>query len=178
MNPKLLALATLVFSFAFAPLAAFAEVSVQLSSVHLCCDSCVKGVDKAVAPVTGVGAVSDKDAETVTIKAPDVATAQKAVDALVAAGYFGVSDNPAVKVSAVTGASDAKVQSLDVSGVHLCCKKCVTAVNEVISKVPGATANTATKNAATFQVTGDFKPTDVFSGLQQAGLTGKAGKAK
>lgn len=178
MNRKFPALALLVFGLAIAPLAAFAEVSVQLSDVHLCCDSCVKGVTKAVAPVSGASAVSDKDAETVTITAPDQATAQKAVNALVTAGYFGTSNNPAIKVSAATGASDAKVQSLMVEGVHLCCKKCVTAVNNAVNKVPGVKTSGAAKDAASFEVTGDFKPSDVFKNLHDAGLTGKAGAAK
>ena len=178
MNRKSSALIALVFGLAVAPLATFAEVSVQLSNVHICCDSCVKGVAKAVAPVTGITAVASKDDETVTITAPDQATAQKAVDALITAGYFGTSNNPAIKVAATTGASDAKVQSLMVDGVHLCCKKCVTAVNNAVSKVPGVKTSGATKDAASFEVTGDFKPADVFNNLQEAGLTGKAGKAK
>ncbi len=63
-----------------------ADTSVKLSNVHLCCNGCVKGVDKALSTVTGATAQSDKDAGTVTLSAPDNATAQKAVDALVAAG--------------------------------------------------------------------------------------------
>ena len=177
MNPKSIAFASFLLSFALAPLAA-ADVTVQLSNVHLCCDSCVKGVNKAVATVPGVTAASDKDAETVTLTAADQAAAQKAVNALTAAGYFGVSGDKAIKVDAATGAQDAKVKSLTVNGVHLCCKSCVKAVNAALEKVPGVTANTATKNASSFEVTGDFKPTDVFGALQDAGLTGKAGKTE
>src|SRR5882757_9994418 len=63
----------LVLSLALVP-AALADVTVTLKDVHLCCDNCVKGVDKAVAPVAGVAAKSDKDESTVTITAPDQAT--------------------------------------------------------------------------------------------------------
>src|SRR3954465_11940845 len=97
----------LVLSIALAP-AALAEFSVTLKDVHLCCSSCVKGVDKAVAPVDGVAAASDRDAETVTITAPDKAAAQKAVNALVAAGYFGVSSDPSIKLDATSGAPEGK----------------------------------------------------------------------
>jgi len=176
MKSPTTALVWFVLSLASVSIAAAADVSVQLSSVHLCCSSCVKGVDKAVATVAGATAVSDRDAETVTITAADEATAQKAVNALTAAGYFGVSNNAAIKVDAATGATDAKVQSLTVSDVHLCCGKCVKAVNAALAKVPGVKANTAVKEATSFEVTGDFKPTEVFSALQDAGLTGKAGK--
>jgi copper chaperone CopZ len=173
MNSKLSALAALAVAFASAPLAS-ADVTVKLSDVHLCCNSCVKGVDKAIAPVSGVSAKSDKETETVTLTAPDKATAQKAVDALVAAGYFGKTSDAGVKVNAKTGAKDAKVSAMSVSGVHLCCNKCVTVVKDALAKVPGVQGNTAKKDAASFEVTGDFKPTDVFAALQDVGLTGKA----
>src|SRR5471032_796378 len=113
----------LALSLALAP-AALADFTVTLSNVHLCCSSCVKGVDKATATVGGAAAKSDRDADTVTITAPDKATAQKAVDALVAAGYFGTSSDPAIKVDPTTGAKDATVESLTITGLHLCCTKC------------------------------------------------------
>lgn len=172
MTSKLTALASLAVALAGAPLAS-ADVSVKLTDVHLCCNACVKGVDKALAPVSGVTAKSEKDSETVTITAADKAAAQKAVDALITAGYYGKSSDAGIKVDARTGATDAKVSSLNVSGVHLCCNKCVTVVKEALGKVPGVKANTAKKDAATFEVTGDFKPTDVFNALHDVGLTGK-----
>jgi periplasmic mercuric ion binding protein len=173
LNAKLAVVASFAVALLGAPLAS-ADVSVKLSDVHLCCGACVKGVDKALAPVGGASAKSDRESETVTITAPDKATAQKAVDALVTAGYFGKSSDAGIKVNASTGATAAKVTSLNVSGVHLCCNKCVTVVKEALSKVPGVKASTAKKDAPTFQVTGDFKPTDVFSALHDVGLTGKA----
>jgi copper chaperone CopZ len=153
-----------------------AETSVKLSNVHLCCNNCVKGVDKALSTVTSAKAQADKDAGTVTISAPDKATAQKAVDALVAAGYFGASSDPAIKVTANSGAKSGKVQTLKVTGVHLCCNKCVTSVTEALSKVPGVKGNTAAKGAESFDVTGDFNAKDAFVELNKAGLSGKAGK--
>jgi copper chaperone CopZ len=172
MASKLSALASLAVVLLGAPLAS-ADVTVKLADVHLCCASCVKGVDKALTPVSGASAKCDRESETVTITAADKATAQKAVDALVAAGYYGKTSDGGIKVNASTGASSQKVSSLAVSGVHLCCNKCVTAVKDALAKVPGVQGNTAKKDAASFEVTGDFKPTEVFSALQDAGLTGK-----
>jgi copper chaperone CopZ len=60
--------------------------------------------------------------------------------------------------------------------VHLCCGKCVTAVDEAVKSVPGVKAHTAVKNAKTFEVTGDFNDKEVFTALQKAGLTGHAAK--
>jgi copper chaperone CopZ len=133
-------------------------------------------VNTAVSRVSGVTAASDKEASTVTLTAADKATAQKAVNALIAAGYFGESSDASIKVPAKTGGKTAKVQSMKVSGVHLCCAKCVKAVNAAVSKAPGVTGNTASKDAATFEVTGDFSPKDVFAELNKAGLAGKAAK--
>jgi copper chaperone CopZ len=150
-----------------------ADVSAKISDVHICCQSCVKGVEKAVGEVPGAAATVDQDAETVTLTGPDTATVQKAADALVAAGYFGKSDNDAIKINADTGAKNAKVQSLKIKGVHLCCGKCVKAVSEALAAVPGVQANTAAKGAKSFEVTGDFNDQEVFNALHKAGLTGK-----
>jgi copper chaperone CopZ len=167
--------ATLLVTFALA-LAAQAETAVTLKSVHLCCKSCVTGAEKAVAKVNGATATVDADAETVVIKAADAATAQKAVDSLVDAGYFGESEDATVKVKDNSGAKEGNVPMLAVNDVHLCCKKCVTAADKAVSSVKGVTGNTAVKGAKTFEVKGDFSPKEIFAALQKEGLTGKAGK--
>ncbi|MBI3417894.1 MAG: hypothetical protein HY043_21585 [Verrucomicrobia bacterium] len=155
--------------------ASAADTTVKLSHVHLCCNGCVKGVEKAVSGVNGVKAQTDKDAGTVTLTAPDHDAAQKAADALIAAGYFGKSDDATIKLKAKSGAKKGKTQSLKVNGVHLCCAKCVTAVTDALGKVDGVKGNTAAKGAESFEVTGDFKPKDVIKQLNKAGLTGKVG---
>ena len=164
---------SIILSLGLAFAARAADVSVTITGVHLCCQSCVKGVAKAVAGVNGLTAQADQDAGTVTLTGPDTATVQKGADALVAAGFFGKSSDPAIKLNAETGAKNQKVQSITIEGVHLCCGKCVKAVNEVLGTVPGVTGNTAAKGAKTFEVTGDFNDKDVFDALQKAGLTGQ-----
>ena len=152
------------------------DVSDKLTDVHLCCPSCVKGVQKAVGEVPGVTATASQDDGTVTLTGPDNATVQKAADALVAAGYFGKSSDPAIKMKTQTGAKNQKVKSLEIEGVHLCCGKCVKAVSTALGEVSGVTGNTATKGAKSFVVNGDFNDQDVFAALQKAGLTGQAAK--
>jgi len=153
-----------------------AESSAKISGVHLCCQSCVKGVEKAVADVPNVTASVDKDAGTVTLTGPDKATVQKAADALVGAGYFGTSSDGAVKVVCDTGAKGKKVQTLKVEGVHLCCGKCVSAVDKAVKSVSGVKEHTAKKNAESFEITGDFNDKEVLDALQKAGLCGKIAK--
>ncbi len=165
--------ATILTAFALAIAAQAEDVTAKISDTHLCCDNCVKGVAKATAGISGLTAVADKDAGTIMLTGPDKATVQKGADALVAAGYFGTSSD--VTMDASTGAKGAKVQTLEIKGVHLCCNKCVKAVDKAVKSVPGVTGQNATKNAESFTVTGDFNDKEVFDALQKAGLTGKAG---
>ena len=123
------------------------EVHAKISDVHLCCQGCVNGVQKAVATVAGAKAEVDRDAGTVTLTAADAATAQKAADALVAAGYFGTCADSGLKLNAMSGAKGEKVQSLKIEGVHLCCGKCVKAVDRAVLSVPGAKEHSAVYGA-------------------------------
>jgi copper chaperone CopZ len=167
---------SIVAALAFAHLAQAEDVTVKISDVHLCCGKCLAGVTNAVSGINGINATADKETKVVEITGPDTATVQKAADALIAAGYFGQSSNPNIKIDSSTGAKGVKVQSLKVEGVHLCCPKCVKAVNAALQDVPGVTGNTAEKNAKVFIVTGDFNDADVFAALQKIGLTGKVGE--
>lgn len=164
----------IIATFALAA-AARAESTAKISDVHLCCKSCVTGVEKAVAKVSGAKAACDADAKTVTITAPDAATAQKATDALVEAGYFGTCADGAVKLKDTSGAKDAKVSGLTVNDVHLCCKKCVTGVTKALEGVKGVTGNNAEKGSKSFRIEGEFNAKEAFTALQKHGYTGKAG---
>src|SRR5688572_19753704 len=169
-------LASIMIASALTLSAGAADVTAKISGVHLCCSACVKGVEKAVATVKGATTSVDADAETVSLTGADTATVQKAADALVAAGYFGKSADASIKMTADTGATGKKVQSLKLEGVHLCCGKCVSAVDKAVKSVSGVKEHTATKNAASFEVTGDFNDKEVVEALHKAGLTGKVAK--
>ena len=105
-----------------------------------------------------------------------MAAVQKAADALVKAGYFGKSSDASVKISAESGASNKKVQSLKLEGVHLCCAKCVSTVDTAVKSVAGVKEHTAKRNAESFEVTGDFNDKEVVEALHKVGLTGKVAK--
>src|SRR5712671_4669210 len=153
-----------------------ADTTTKISNVHLCCPSCVKGVEKAVADVKDVTATVDKDAGTVTVTGSDKAAVQKAANALMAAGYFGKSSDKDIKMVNDTGAKGKKVQTLKLEGVHLCCGKCVSAVDKAVKSVSGVKEHTAVKNAKSFEVIGDFDDQEVVNALHNAGLTGKVAK--
>ena len=148
-----------------------AETKVTLENTHLCCPSCVKGATKAVTSVDGATAVCDKDAKTVTITAPDAATAQKALNALEAAGFYGKATGADLKDD--SGAPKGEVKSLTLTGIHNCCKKCTTAINATIKKVPGATGEIEAK-AETVTVTGDFDAGKLVQAFEDAGFHVKA----
>lgn len=52
-------LVSMTMAFAMALSVHAADVSVKISDVHLCCQSCVKGVQTAVAKVQGATATVD-----------------------------------------------------------------------------------------------------------------------
>ena len=83
-----------------------AETKVELKGVHLCCGQCVKTVGTVLKGIDGVQGKCDQKEKTVTITAPDDKTAQKAVDALAAAGFQGESNNKAVTMKDDSGVKD------------------------------------------------------------------------
>ena len=150
-----------------AALAAFtvsaqADSTVTISGVHNCCKGCANGIDAAV---TKAGATSEIDDTTVKVTAKTEADARKAVAALVAAGYFGDG-------ATAPEVTDAKVKSATVSGVHLCCGKCVKAVDKAVKAVAGASSHTAEKGADSFSVEGDFSTAELAAALNKQGLSG------
>jgi len=161
MNLKhLLSISSISFAMAFA---AHAESKVTLTDVHNCCKSCANGITKAVTSVPGATATIDKS--TITITAKDDADATKATAALLKAGYYGAG-------APAGTASEGKVKSATVSGVHLCCGKCVDAFNKA-AKAGGATTTNAAKGSASVKVEGDFSPKDLLAALNKGGFNGE-----
>ena len=156
--------------------AALAETKVEVKDVHLCCGACVKGVGKALKSVDGVKGVCDRDAGTVTITAADDAAAQKAIEALAAAGFHGSLETKAVHFPRDSGVTKGKVTSLTLTGVHNCCRSCCKAIKDAVKDVKGVTGDTAKPKSDTFEVTGDFEASDLVGALHKAGFHVKVKK--
>lgn len=110
---------------------------VEVKGVHLCCPLCVKSVARILGKVEGVSdAECDRSTGTVTFTAKDARTAQQAFASLAKGGFYGkaTADGKELKVKAE--APKGKVNSVTVSGVHVCCKACQRAVQKLF---PGAT---------------------------------------
>jgi len=153
-----------------------AETKVELKGVHLCCPACVKAVGTILKNIEGVTGSCDAKGKTVTITAPDTATAQKAVDALAAGGFHGDTGNKGVTVKDDSGVPTGKVKSLTVSGVHNCCGSCCQAIKKAIKTVDGVTGDTAKPKETTFEVTGDFDAAELVKALHAAGFHVKVTK--
>lgn len=153
-----------------------ADTKVELKGTHLCCGQCVKAVGDVLGKIDGVTGKCDQKAGTVAITAKDDATAQKALDALAAAGFHGTTDNKDLKIKDDSGVSKGKVKSLTVEGVHNCCNQCNKAIVAAVMKVTGVTANTAKAKSDTFEVTGDFDAEELIKALNTAGYHVKVKK--
>jgi copper chaperone CopZ len=156
--------------------AALAETKVEVKNVHLCCGACVKVVGKALKDVEGVKGACDQEAGTVTITAADDAAAQKAIDALAAAGFHGSLETKAVRFPRDSGVTKGKVTSLTLTGVHNCCRACCKAIKDTVKKVDGVTGDTAKPKSDTFEVTGDYEAVDLVRALHKAGFHVKVKK--
>src|SRR6476620_4303688 len=84
-----------------AALPLYAETKVTVSGTHLCCGACLKAVDTTLKDMNGVKFKSDQGEKTIEITADSDADAQKAIDALADAGFYGKLDNDKVKYKTV-----------------------------------------------------------------------------
>ena len=149
------------------------EIKGELTGVHLCCQGCVNAADAALTSVEGVNSRCDMDNGTVTFTASDAAAAQKALDALAAAGFHGSTGNDQLAMKAVSDIPQGKVKTLKVSGIHNCCGPCCEAIKGAIATVDGVTGDTARPRATSFEVTGDFHAADLVRALNSAGFSAR-----
>jgi copper chaperone CopZ len=149
------------------------EVEVELTGVHLCCQGCVNAADAAIRSVEGVGSRCDMENGTVTLTAGDDDAARKALDALAAAGFYGRSNNKHLAMKPVGNVPNGKVKRLKVSGIHNCCGLCCRAIKGAISAVDGVIGDTAEPGVTTFEVTGDYRATELVEELNAAGFSAR-----
>lgn len=151
---------------------------VKVTGVHLCCGMCVTDVGKALGDVKGVsGAACDRAAKTVTFQAADADAVKAGIEALAAAGFHGTAKHGDQKIAFPdSGAKKGdKADEVTVTGVHLCCGQCVTAVQKVLGDISkDVTVDRATK---TVTVKGSgIETTAVVTALNEAGFHAKVKK--
>jgi copper chaperone CopZ len=153
-----------------------ADTSVELSKVHLCCGQCVNAVKGVLGKIDGVTGKCDQKGKTIAITAKDDAGAQKALDALAAAGFHGESNNKSITQKDDSGVKPGKVKSLTLEGIHNCCGMCNNIIKATVKKVEGVSGDTAKVREGTFEVTGDFDAAELVKALYAAGFHVKVKK--
>lgn len=150
-----------------------AETTVTLSGVHNCCKSCTNGITKAASTVKDV--TVEAEGSTIKVTAKSKSNVKKAIEAIMAAGYFGTSDAAEEKASS-SGSASKKLTSATVTGAHLCCQKCVNAMTEAVKAVPGVTEYEIVNKSSTFTVKGEFTESDLLASMNKAGFHGTVDK--
>ena len=153
-----------------------AETTVELKGVHLCCPACTKAVAATLKKVDGVQGKCDQKAKTITITAKDADAAQKALDALAAAGFHGDTGNKELTIKDDSGVTKGNVKSLTLTGVHNCCNACCKAIKSTVKGVKGVTGDTAKPKEGTFDVSGEFDAEELVKALHAAGFHVKVKK--
>jgi len=153
----------------FAGRPAAAETKVTISDTHLCCGQCLRAVDTTLKDMAGVKFQSDQAAKTIEITADSDEAAQKAINALADAGFYGKLSNDKLAFKKVD-AGDAAVQKLELSGVHNCCGQCTTSIKKAVTGVSGVSGTNVKARETGFAVEGNFKPGEVVKALLDAGF--------
>lgn len=149
-----------------------AAEKVELKNVHMCCDGCAEEVAAVLGKVEGVSGVStDKKATTATFTTADAKAAQKALDALAAAGFHGdPGKDKGYAFKDDSGVKAGKVKALTVSGFHNSCGGCVKSLKDAVKDVKGVTGVTAKAKVSSAEVTGEFDAAELVKALNASGF--------
>ncbi len=153
---------------------------VSVTDVHICCGKCVKAVDKALGDVDGISGVRiDKKDGSVTFTAADGNAAEAAVASLAKAGFGGkaTADNKAIPLPKIDVAEGTTADGLEITGVHLCCGKCVKGAQAALKGVDGVTKVEGDTKTGVVKIEG--QGVDVraaLEALRKGGFNGKASK--
>ena len=164
-----------VFAGLFVAASLQAETKVTISKTHLCCPMCVTAVAATLKDVAGVKPMCDQKAKTITITADSDEAAQKAIDALAKAGFYGTTDSDKIKYK-LAEAPKGDVERLEIVGVHNCCGACTTAIKKALEGVDGITANTVKAKSDSFVLEGKFSAEKAIQALLDAGFCAQAKK--
>ena len=159
--------------FSLFALAAFAqaETTVTMTGVHNCCKSCTNGIVKAgTSAGKDIGVIAE--GKTVTITTKKKTDAKKAVEAIIAAGYFGKVEGEESASKPAAAKTEAKVTKATITGVHLCCQKCANAAIAAVKNVSGITKHDIVSKAQSFTVEGEFTKAELAAALNAEGLAG------
>jgi hypothetical protein len=148
--------------------------SVEVKGPHICCKQCVNVVGKILGGVAGVSdAKCDIAAKTVTFTAKDEASAKAGIDALIKGGFSGSAtrDGKEMKVALPAVEKGAKVETVTVKDVHVCCNLCQKAINAVFKDSKVKYEGTGAQRTVTITGSELYRGT-VMEALRKAGFNG------
>lgn len=157
-------------------------VKIEVKGMHLCCGGCEGGAKGAVEGGGGKEATTDKAGGSLTFSAPNDAAAQKALDKLSAAGFWGTIESKTVALKDDSGtALPPKAKAIHVSsavfkGAHNCCDGCNKALKEAIKGVEGVESEDCTAKKDSFTVKGNYDPAALIKAIHGAGYHAKIEK--
>lgn len=152
---------------------------VRVKGVHLCCGACVSDAQKSLKGVEGVTSVSaDRDSKLVAFTAADDKAAQSGIEALAKAGFYGTATHGEKEIAfPASGVKKGeRVDTLTLTGVHLCCGACVTGAKEALKEVEGLTGIDIDRNDGVVKLTG--KNIDAAAAVGALNKGGFAGTVK
>jgi copper chaperone CopZ len=161
-----------------APPAATEPGKAILTGLHICCSGCKNRIEEL-----GEGEEDDDvkisiKGDAVHVKGDSDREAQAAVDRIMNGGFFGKSNSETVVVY-TPESGGGKHDELEVSGVHLCCGKCVNAVEDALEEVPNIDDIDIKKGEKKFVITGKkVDAAKIGAALNGVGLSGKARKPR
>jgi copper chaperone CopZ len=151
------------------------DVKVEIKGLHLCCGGCEGAATKAITDGGGKDAKADKGAGTITFSASNEKNAQKALDSLAKAGFYGDTGNKALMIHDDSGVvsnpkkAAPKVMSLSLQGAHNCCGACAKGIKAALAKVDGYESDDVKDKDGKFTVKGNFEAAAVIKALNDAG---------
>lgn len=153
----------------------------EVKGLHLCCNGCNNAATGAIN--SGGGKDASASSGTVTFTAANDGAAQKALDKLTAAGFWGTVESKTIRLNDDSGtvlppkAKPVKISSGTWKGAHNCCDGCNKKLKEAIKSVEGVTEDDAAANKPVFIVKGEYNPADLVKAIHDAGYHAKLEKA-
>ncbi len=158
------------------------DVKVEIKGLHLCCGGCGGAATGAINGAGGKEAKADNASGTITFSASNEKNAQKALDALAKAGFYGDTGNKQLCIKDDSGIvvnpkkPAPKVTMLTFTGVHNCCGGCAKGIKAALAKCEGYESDDVKDKEGKFTVKGNFEAAAMVKALNDGGYHGAIGK--
>lgn len=144
-----------------------AKTDLMLSGVHLCCSTCQKTVETVVEAIKGNQVKVNRTNNTVKILAPNKDSAQRSLNAMASAGFYGNSSSEQITMN--YSFDHETVSKTSLVGNHNCCLSCASALKSSLLNVEGVETVTVKKRSC--KIKGQFDIADALTAGNKAGFS-------